>query len=109
MERVRVRALSRPSLWLFVPFPDLLFLPDLPCALGLVLTTSASTVSSASSILALLLIGSVVNLSPYLISPSPNLFLSYLTLLSYRLSIYSLDDGHTRDSKSKHTCTLFRA
>jgi hypothetical protein len=58
------------------------------CTLGLVLTTSASTVSSASSVLALLLIG------------FPNPFLSYLALLSYRLSIYSLDDGRTRDPKS---------
>jgi hypothetical protein len=72
----------------------------LSCTLGLVLTTSASTVSSASSVLALLSIGLVVNVSPYLISPFPNPFLSYLAHLSYHLSIYSLDDGRTRDSKS---------
>jgi hypothetical protein len=53
----------------------------LPCALGLILTTSASTVSLASSVLVLLLIGLVVNLSPYLISLS--LILSYLISLSY--------------------------
>jgi hypothetical protein len=53
----------------------------LSCTLGLVLTTSASTVSSASSVLALLLIGLVVNLSPYLISLS--LILSYLTSFLY--------------------------
>jgi hypothetical protein len=54
------------------------------CTPGLVLTTSASTVSSASSILALLLIGLVVNLSPYLISPS--LILSYLISFSYLIA-----------------------
>jgi hypothetical protein len=58
-------------------FPPQLLL----CALGLVLTTSASTVSSASSVLALLSIGLVVNISPYLISLS--LILSYLILPSY--------------------------
>jgi hypothetical protein len=72
----------------------------LSCTLGLVLTTSATTVSSDSSVLALLSIGLVVNFPPYRISPFPNPFLSYLALLSYRLSIYSLDDGRTRDSKS---------
>jgi hypothetical protein len=51
------------------------------CMLGLVLTTSASTVSSASSVLTLLLIGLVVNLPPYLISLS--LILSYLISLFY--------------------------
>jgi hypothetical protein len=66
-----VRALSGP------PFT----FPTLPCAPGLELSTSASTVSSASSVLALLLIGLVVNLSPYLISPS--LILSYLISFSY--------------------------
>jgi hypothetical protein len=55
--------------------------PTLPCALGLVLATSASTVSSASLVLALLLIGLVVNVSPYLISLS--LILSYLISFSY--------------------------
>jgi hypothetical protein len=54
------------------------------CALGLVLTTSASTVSSASSILALLSIGLVVNVSPYLISLS--LILSYHISLSYLIA-----------------------
>jgi hypothetical protein len=66
-----VRALSGP------PLPSRL----LPCAPGLVLTTLASTVSSASSVLALLSIGLVVNIFPYLISPS--LTLSYLISLSY--------------------------
>jgi hypothetical protein len=53
----------------------------LSCTLGLVLTTSAFTVSSASSVLALLSIGLVVNLSSYLISLS--LILSYLISLPY--------------------------
>jgi hypothetical protein len=53
----------------------------LSCTLGLVLTTSASTVSSASLVLALLLIGLVVNLS-FILSPL-SLIISYLILLSY--------------------------
>jgi hypothetical protein len=53
----------------------------LSCTLGLVLMTSASTVSSASSVLALLSIGLVVNVSPYLISLS--LILSYLISFLY--------------------------
>jgi hypothetical protein len=86
---------SGPALSGFVPFRVLPFgcscsfrtsfpLRLLSCTLGLVLTTSASTVSSASSILALLSIGLVVNLSPYLISLS--LILSYLISLSYLIA-----------------------
>ena len=64
---------SRPF-WTSFP-PQLL-----SCMLRLVLTTSASMVSSALSVLALLSIGLVVITSdlPYL--PSPNPFLSYLFL-----------------------------
>jgi hypothetical protein len=82
------------------PFQTSFALPTLPCALRLVLATSASTVSSAFLILALLSIGLVVNAYPLSYLPFPNPFLSYLAFLSYRSSIYSLDDGRTRDSKS---------
>ena len=69
------------------------------CALGLVLTTSASTVSSAYSTFALLLIGLVV--ITFISSYLPPLIISYLIpYLIVPFSIYSQDDGRTRDSKS---------
>jgi hypothetical protein len=54
------------------------------CALGLVLMTSVSPATSASLVLGLLSIGSMVITLPLPYLPSPNPFLSYLTLLSYR-------------------------
>jgi hypothetical protein len=81
MTHVRVRALSVPPF----PFTTPLRPPFGQCAPGLVLTTSASTVSSASPILALLLIGSVVNLSLLSYLPLP-LILSYLISFSYLIA-----------------------
>jgi hypothetical protein len=76
----------------FMPFPALL--PPLvcpfqtsvhgTCTLGFVLTTSASPATLAIPVLALLSIGLVVITLDLSYLPSPNPFLSYLVLLSYR-------------------------
>ena len=78
---VRVHALSGP------PFPLVSLLLDsllIACVLRLILTTLASPVSSATSVLAFLSIGLVVITSVLSYLPSPNPFLSYLFPLSYR-------------------------
>jgi hypothetical protein len=69
-----VRAISKP------PFP--------PCTPGLILMTSASMVSLASSVLTLLSIGLVVITLDLSYLPSPNPFLSYLFPLFYHSLLF---------------------